>query len=400
MPNRSLNIAISGAGVAGPTLAWWLMRAGHRPTLIEQAPRLRTRGYIIDFWGHGYTLAERMGILPAVEDAGYKVEEVRLVDARGRKTGGFSAELFRRATGGRFTSLPRGDLAAAIYQALGSDVEALFGATIVAMNEHESGVGVTLSNGAEREFDLVIGADGLHSAVRALRFGPQRDYEHPLGYHVAAFEGSGYSARDELTYVGHSEPGRQISRFAERNDRTMFLFVFTDRWLVGGEPQTPEARKQAVAWACQGMQWEWPDIAKCLEEADDVYFDRVSQIRMPCWSSGRVALIGDAAAAVSLLAGEGTGLGMLEAYVLAGELAAANGDHRKAFEAYEARLRPFIASKQRAARRFASAFAPRTRFGIWFRDRVTRLLGSSAIAERLVLGELRDDLPLPDYTFC
>lgn len=397
MTKRSMNIAISGAGIAGPTLAYWLMRAGHCPTLIEKAPHLRTRGYLIDFWGHGYTIAERMGILPAVCEAGYAVEEVSFVDGRGNKVGGFDADLFRSATEGRSTSLQRSDLAAALYVALGSEVEALFGTTIASLDEHGSGVRVGLSNGDERDFDLVIGADGLHSTVRALAFGEEERFARDLGYHVAAFDVVGYTPRDELTYVGHAEPGREIARFAERGNRTLFLAVFSDRWMVGAEPQTAEDRKRTLMLAFSGMGWEWPRIAECLAATEDIYFDRVRQIHMPTWSKGRVALIGDAAAAVSLLAGEGAGLGMLEAYILAGELAASGGAHRPAFANYEALLRTFIERKQRGAHKFARVFAPRTAFGIWFRNQATRLLGVPAIAERLVVRDLRDDLPLPDY---
>jgi 2-polyprenyl-6-methoxyphenol hydroxylase-like FAD-dependent oxidoreductase len=399
MKDGSMKIAISGAGIAGPTLAYWLMQGGHRPTLIEQAPQLRISGYVVDFWGHGYTIAQRMRILPAIRDVGYAVEEVRFVNRRGGKVGGFDVDVFRRVTDGRFTSLPRGDLAAALYQALGGEVEALFGTTVVSLDEHRTGVRVGLSNGDERDFDLVVGADGLHSSVRALAFGEERQFAHDLGYHVAAFDTFGYAPRDELVYVSHAEPGRQISRFTERANRTMFLFVFADRWMVGTEPKTAAERKRTLMQACRGMGWEWPRIAECLAAADDIYFDGVRQIRMPAWSIGRVALIGDAAAAVSLLAGEGSGLGMLEAYVLAGELANSGSAYRTAFVAYEARLRDFIGQKQRSADKFASAFAPRTALGVWVRNHAARLLDIPTIADRFVARDLRDDISLPEYRF-
>ncbi len=392
-----MNIAISGAGIAGPTLAYWLLRAGHRPTLIERASHLRTRGYLIDLWGQGYTIAEHMGVLPIVQDASYAVDTVRFVDEDGGEVGSVTTDLLRGSTGERFVSLPRGDLAAALYQSLGDDMEALFSTTIVSLDEHRTGVCVGLSNGEEREFDLVIGADGAHSYVRSLAFEGKR-FVRDLGYHVAAFDAPGYAPRDELVHVSHAEPGRQISRFAERGGRTLFLFVFANRWMVGEEPQCSHDRKRALMLAYRGMGWEWPRIAQCLATTDDIYFDRLSQIHLPAWSKGRVALVGDAAAAVSLLDGEGAGLSMLEAYILAGELAKREGGYSAGFAAYEARLRPFIDRKQRTARKIATSLAPRTSLGIWLRNRATRFLGIPAVANHFI-GALRDDLPLSDYRF-
>ncbi|HZC50939.1 MAG TPA: FAD-dependent monooxygenase, partial [Mycobacterium sp.] len=196
-----MKVAIVGAGIAGPTLAYWLWRYGHEPTLIEKAPRLRTGGYVVDFWGGGYAVAERMGLTAELHDAGYVVQEVRLVDRHSRKVGGFSADLFRRNLDGRFASVPRGDLAAMIYRAIGEDVETLFGESVSDIAQDDSGVRVTLEHGQSRLFDLVIGAGGIHSPVRDLVFGPESRFETDLGYRVAAFEADGYRPRDELVYL-------------------------------------------------------------------------------------------------------------------------------------------------------------------------------------------------------
>lgn len=391
-----MRIAISGAGVAGPALAFWLLRQGHQPTLIEAAPKFRAGGYVIDFWGTGYTVAERMGLIGPIRDAGYFVEYVRFVDAQGRRSGGFGAKVFRGVLGERFVSLPRGDLAHTIYRAIEDRVETIFGTQIEAIDDHGDGVRTRIG-GATRDFDLVIGADGLHSRVRALSCGPQDTFERRLGYYVAAFEVEGYRPREELVYVSHGMPGRQISRFSLRGDRTMFLFVFASEYLKGPEPRDNAARKDAIREVFAGAGWEWPKIAARLADADDLYFDSVSQIVMPAWSRGRVGLIGDAAGCVSLLAGEGTGLALTEAYVLAGELARAGGDHRAAFAQYERKLRPLIERKQKSARNFASSFAPRTRAGLWFRDQMTKLMRIRIVAEALIGADVRDNFDLPDY---
>lgn len=392
-----MKVAINGAGIAGPTLAYWLHRCGHEPTLIEQAPAFRTGGYIVDFWGVGYTVAERMGILPAVHEAGYQVQEIRLLDARGRKAGGFSAAVFRRMVADRFTSLPRGDLAAAILGALDGRVEIVFDDSIASIDARDDGVRVGFARSPARDFDLVVGADGLHSTLRQLVFGPEDRFERRLGYHVAAFEAAGYRPRDALVYVSHTAPGRQIARFALRGDRTLFLFVFRDEHMAGPPPQDAAACKAVLRQVFADGGWECPAILRALDSVADVYFDRVSQIRMDRWSQGRVILIGDAAACVSLLAGEGTGLAMTAAYVLAGELHRAGGDHRTAFQRHEARLRGFIEGKQASAAGFAAAFAPKSALGVWFRNQVTRLMAIGPVADLAVGRGLRDDFELPDY---
>ena len=149
-----MKIAISGAGVAGPTLAYWLRRAGHEPTLIRSAPALRTGGYMIDFWGLGFSVAERMGLVPAIRGAGYDLQDVRYVERDGRIAGQISAAILSRELGERFSSLPRGDLALLIYQALDKGVETLAGTTIEAVDDNHGRVVVTLSNGVQRAFDL------------------------------------------------------------------------------------------------------------------------------------------------------------------------------------------------------------------------------------------------------
>jgi 2-polyprenyl-6-methoxyphenol hydroxylase-like FAD-dependent oxidoreductase len=391
----TLRIAISGAGIAGPTLAHWLLRSGHAPTLVERAPAFRTGGYVIDFWGSGYQVARRMGVEQALLDAGYQVHTLCAVGRDGEVLARLHTEGFRELAGGGFTSIPRGDLAALVYATVEDRVESIFGDSIAALDQHDTGVRVTLEHGGERDFDLVVGADGLHSNVRKLVFGAEAGYEKYLGCRVAACVVDGYRPRDELVYVTHNAPGRQVGRFALRGDRTLFLFVFR----CGEEAIADdiEEHKAILHREFADAGWECPQMLAAVDAADALYFDVVSQIRMPCWSRGRVALLGDAAACVSLLAGEGTGLAMTEAYVLAGELARAGGDHRVAFARYEARLRPLLADKQRAATRYLGFFATRTRLGLWLRIQAMRAMNLGPVFRSLVGRGLRDDFELPDY---
>ena len=228
-----MRVLISGAGIAGPTLAYWLAHYGMEPTLIEMAPSLRTGGYVIDFWGAGFDIADRMGALPEIRRQGYMMQEVRVVDRNDKRVAGFPVEAFARMAQGRYVSLPRGELAAAIFSRIEGKVETIFGDSIDHIDQTENAVHVTFKRRSARAFDLVVGADGLHSHTRELVFGAESQFEKYLGYKVAAFAAEGYRPRDELAYVMYTQVGQQVGRFAMRDDRTMFLFIFRDDDVAG-----------------------------------------------------------------------------------------------------------------------------------------------------------------------
>jgi 2-polyprenyl-6-methoxyphenol hydroxylase-like FAD-dependent oxidoreductase len=241
----------------------------------------------------------------------------------------------------------------------------------------------------------VIGADGLHSNVRRLMFGSQDRFETYLGYYVAAFEVNGYRPRDENVYVIYNQPGRMLGRFALHDDWTLFLFVFA---FDSSGPDLDTAEQKAILREQFGDgSWECPPILRELDRTESLYFDRVSQIKMERWSRGRVALVGDAAFCVSLVAGQGSALAITAAYVMAGELIKASGRHEEAFRNYEALLRGYIGSKQEGAERFSAAFTPRTRWGLFMRNQVIKASAVPGLA-RLAFGrDIIDKLSLPDY---
>ncbi|MGA9488878.1 MAG: FAD-binding domain, partial [Mycobacterium sp.] len=333
----------------------------------------------------------RMGIEDPIRAAGYQVELLRSVGSRGQAKADVRVDVFRRMFGDELISLPRGDLAAAIYTTIEDKVETIFGDSIVTVDAHSDGVRLTLENGAPRDFDMLVGADGLHSNVRRLVFGPDEQFEHYLGCKVAACVVDGYRPRDELVYVTYGSPGRQLGRFALRDDRTMFLFIFR-----AGPDSAGMTPKEQLRNEFSGVGWESRDFLAALDDVDDLYFDVVSQVRMNDWARGRVALIGDAAGCISLLGGEGTGLALAEAYVLAGELARAGADYRRAFDAYQSLMRPLIKTKQAGAVRYLPFFTTRTRFGLWFRNVGMRMANFGPLAT-LFAGEARDDFTLPEY---
>ena len=392
-----MKVAINGAGIAGTALAYWLSQAGHEVCLLERAPALRTGGYVLNLWGIGYDAVERMGLLPRLLALRYETDELRMVDANGRVRGGYPSKVLSDLARGRIASLARGDIAAAIYDLLDNRVETIFGDSIAAMEDDGARVVASFERGAQRTFDLVVGADGLHSKVRQCVFGPDAAFEHPLGCHVASFEAQGYQPRDEQWYVAHTAPGRYVAKFPVRNDTMLFFMVLRDAYLPQPMPCTNHERKDALMHAFADMGWECPAILAAMEQAGDIYFDSISQIRMDVWAKGRVALVGDAAACPSLIAGEGAGFALAEAYVLAGEIRQHPTDIHAALASYQARLMPFIARRQRYAEKLVPSFVPRTAQGVRLRDFATRLMRVPVFARLLMGRYLQDETSLPDY---
>ena len=383
-----------GAGIAGPTLAYWLLKAGHQPTLVEHAPQLRRGGYLVDFWGAGFDVAERMGIVPELRRQGYVMTEARVVGRDGRPIASLDPSVIMEANE-RYLSIARADLATAIYSSLGGAVELILDDTVRALDDDGDRVHVTFEKGQPRDFDLVVGADGLHSQVRRLAFGPQEDFERYQNIVVSVFDVPGYRPRDELIAVMHAEVGFQAVRVSLRDDVTMVVVTVRHDGVV---PLDSVAAQQALLRdRLQGAGWEIPALLDAMPSATTFYFDAVSQIQMPSWARGRVALIGDAASCPSLLAGQGSALAMVEAYVLAAELARSKGEHVAAFARYQARLAPFLQSKQAAARRLGLAFAPRNGVELLVRDSMMRMMALPLMTNLAMGKSFHDAIELPEF---
>jgi 2-polyprenyl-6-methoxyphenol hydroxylase-like FAD-dependent oxidoreductase len=367
---KQRTVLISGAGVAGPTLAYWLGRHGFAPTVVERAAGRRSSGNPVDVRGEAMDVAARMGVLPSLRAAATSVSSMALVDASGRRLG----RLPVGRTDGTEVEVPRADLAAIMGDAAREQAEFLFGDSITALRQDSRGVDVTFDQGIPRRFDLVVGADGLHSAVRRMLFGPASGYVRHLGLYVATLQ-LGYPAADPSTVLMHNLPGRSVSVHPV-NGNAMAAFIFRSPAIAGLDNRDTAACKRIVLEAYRGGGWELPRLLDRLSAADDLYFDSVSRVRLPVWSQGRVTLLGDAASCMSLF-GNGSSLAITGAETLARALAASPGDHATAFRAYEAEHRVRVRPTQRGRLIAGALLVPATRVGIAARDLAVRLLPSS-----------------------
>ena len=394
-----MDVLIVGAGIAGATLAYWLRRAGHRPTLVEQSPTLREGGYLIDFWGAGFEVADRMGIVEEVMRRGIRFERADQVDASGHRFASLDPAAFVRRSGDRYVTIARGDLASIIYDALaaplpGEPAELLLGEEVRALRDTGDRVRVELTRSGPRDFDLVVGADGLHSSVRRLAFGPEEEVAVHLGLAVAAFDierSPGSSPAADPVTTMYAEVGLQVARVQRPDGVTMVLFSFRHD---GPLPTGRAAQEKFLVERSAAAGWEVPELLAALPTARTLYLDRMSQIKMPCWSTGRVVLVGDAAASVSPLAGQGSALAMVESYVLAAELDRCGADHGAGFRAYQDLLQPLLRGKQKAAPGLALVFAPRNRLQLLARNLLVRVVGLPIVRDR-AFGSLQDAIVLP-----
>ena len=358
---------VSGAGISGLTLARCLADDGWQVTVVERAPGLRDEGYVIDFFGSGYDVAERLGLIPALRAVAYDFPEVEFCDAAGTRQATISYDAMRRELRGKLLSLMRGDLERVLFETLPGSVALRYACTIDRIENGPQGVRATLSDGTVLEADLLAGADGIHSNVRALVFGAEEAFLRDLGFRVGIYLFRDAATREELgsRFPLVSVPKRMVGLFALRDGRIMAFFVH-----AGREAAPSPDPAQVLRNIYGDLGWCVP---RALAHAGEgpVYFDTVAQIEMPSWRRDRVVLVGDACAAVSLLAGQGASLGMAMGYVLCEELRKA-GDIDAGLKRYESRLKTALADKQKGGRDAASSFVPMTRRQLALRNLMLR----------------------------
>lgn len=365
-----MRVLISGGGIAGLTLAHFLHQHGLTPVVIERASDPRREGYAIDFFGIGYEVAERMNLIDRLAREQIPFDVLAYVNAQGEQIAKLDMALVQKITNGKYMGLMHGTLEEALYEALAEAVEVRFGRELLRVVQGRGAVEVTFNDGTSEAFDLLIGADGVHSATRALVFGPEDQFRRYLGYTIA-----GYPLADRYN-IGRAwnmylEPGRLVAALCTpKADEILAFFLYRS---ASPEHLPREQRLPRLRDLCAGMGWLTQQLLCDVNPSENVFMDAVIQIQMPSWHQGRIALLGDACDCPTLLSGHGASLAMAGAYLLAEALHEA-ATYQEAFQRYEQQLRPYVQAQQKQARGFATFFLPGTPLGLFVQQTLVRVL--------------------------
>lgn len=400
----NLRILVTGAGIAGPTLAFWLARAGAQVTLVERAPSLRAVGQNVDVRSAGLEVIRRMGLEDVVRDNMTNEEGIAFVDTNNRIRAQFGVD--RSGKGESFTSeteILRGKLALILYDATKEKVEYIFDDHVKAVDETDDRVRVTFANSTpQRDFDLLIAGDGLSSATRALVFpDTQKSCVRSLNQHTAFF--SIPCGKSDGTWARwYSAPKRRfmVTRPNNESQTMAFLSIMGAGDKLQNSGRLPQAEQKAIwhdLFADAG--WEISRILAGLDQADDFYSSFNAQVKLDRWSKGRMALVGDTAYCPCPISGMGTTVAMVGAYVLAGEISKNGANYEKAFEGYERLMRPFIDQVQKLPPGLPGIASPETAWGVSVMGWILGFVNWSRL-DRLFMrfgGPRTYDFTLPGY---
>ena len=376
--SQKTRVLISGGGVAGYTLAYWLHHHGFEPVVIERAEQNHSDGYGIEFVGTGWDVADKMGLVPELERHRIVVEDTVIKNVEGESTAEIDLSiLYGDAESARKSiALDRSVLVGVLYAAIADSVEVRFATSIQTIDASADAVEVTYRDGSRESYDLLVGADGYRSNVRAQVFGPHEQFSQCLGYSTGAFylANDGRFARNSVMYL---QPDLMASVVARDEARLLVNVTYKE---PKPERMPNAAKRGAIAAHAVEEGWFARDLLANLDEDAPVFLDSMGQIQMPKWSMGRVALVGDAAYCMSALSGQGTSMAMGGAYLLA-QMLSQHEDPTEAFAAYEATLRPHIEDTQKKARNVASSFVPDSKLKIFLLTAMMKMMRFSWVAK-------------------
>ncbi len=375
MQGRPYRVLVSGASVAGPVVAYWLQRFGFSPTVVERTPEVRVSGggHAVDLFGPAVELMEWMGTLREVEAHQTRTQLISLVRP-GRRPVEVPAGMLAEGVSDRHIEIMRGDLAKIIYELGRENIEYIFDDSVAGLQQSRTGVQVTFERNGSRTFDLVVGADGLHSTTRRLVFGAEHEFLRFLGGYLAVFTVPNYLKLTDRM-VASARPGRTAALYPVGDGlQARVVLLWRTPTLHDYDRHNPDSERQLLRSLYDDFGWELKRLLSELERSDDLYLDSISQVLMPTWSKGRVALVGDAGYSPGAAVGGGTSLAIIGAYVLASELAAAGGNHIEGFEAYERALGPVVQHSRSIGPTAIRVIIPRSRTRIWTMAQALRIL--------------------------
>jgi 2-polyprenyl-6-methoxyphenol hydroxylase-like FAD-dependent oxidoreductase len=399
------NVLISGASIAGPALAFWLTRYGINTTVVEKASSLRGGGYPVDIRGTALDAVERMGLYPQMRAAHVDSQSIAFVDEHGAVIAKIDPEAVTGGVRGKDVEIRRGDLATILYAATKERANYKFNDSIASLDQHADGVDVTFVSGETATYDIVIGADGLHSNTRSRVFGHESQFEKYIGFCFAGFTVPNTFGLDRGA-LAYTLPGKNAVVYATNDGGPVYAF------LVFKYPTSPfrnsvaeEDKRNLTAGMFAGVKgWIVSQLVEDMRKAEDMFFDSVSQIHMPTWSRGRIVLAGDAAHATSFMSGQGSSLALVGAYILAGEIAT-KPDYTSAFEAYEKLMRPFAEMNQALVETGKSIMIPDTQQELEARNKMLRKMAEQPIGKiqkddsrQFHRRKVHSALTLPDYS--
>jgi len=396
-----MRILVSGASIAGPVLAFWLARYGFAVTVVERAPALhKTGGHAVDLFRPAMEISAQMGVQPRIEALATGTTRLAIYREGHQRPLRVDLGKIYRAASDRHVEIMRDDLSEIYYETTQHDVEYLFGDSISSISPAGD---VSFEHGATRRFDAVVGADGLHSNVRRLMFGDETRFTRFLGAYLAVASVPKMLAL-EREMSCHVAVGRGAALYtAEHLDDARLVFLFRSAELRYAHGDTPQ-QKEILRHAFAGMDPQVQSWLEQLDAASTFYFDSITQLELDEWSRGRVTLVGDAGYCPGPAVGGSTSLAVVGAYVLAGELARADGDLTHAFAAYERQMREPVRQSRAFARGAAKTIVPGTRTAVWALTRGAQLVSllptplTRAAAKLNTRGvRLHDSIPLPSY---